>query len=536
MNQFTDSEGKPQVVSEKILGTSKNLQYEAGKSVKLKRAKLSLDYALCRLQPMYSRRGSLSSLGLLTPTGNSFFLKKNDLDKRIILSLTRSASDIFFFPGLLHPFVPVISLLLPFTMTKLSNGDEDAFPSKSSQARDLVLIKSVKNLNELETMATKNLSEKAWSFNYAAAGDLISRKLDQEVYRSILLRPRVLINVKECNISTTIIDQKVGLPVFISPIAMAGLAHPTGEAGISAGCAAFGAMHIISNNASMVPEQIVAGAPPEQVFGFQLYIQTDRIESEVVLKRVNKIPAIKCIVLTVDEPVPGKHELGPRGSNPYYDIQTQDQSQLEERLSANKDAKVALPSVSSPASDIEWDTELEWLTKRTSLPIIIKGIQTYEDVQIACKYAPRVKGIILSNHGGRVIDTASPAIHTLLEVRRYCPDAFEKLEVMVDGGIRRGTDVVKALCLGARAVGVGRPAFWGLGAGGVAGVERTLESEYFICYFLKRGNADSMPISKVLAEETKTCMQLLGVRRLADLRMHHVSLLWSPRFFGTTCY
>lgn len=344
-------------------------------------------------------------------------------------------------------------------------------------------MRSVKSLNELETLATKNLSKKAWSFNYAAAGDLVSRKLNQEVYRSILLRPRVLVKVKECDLSTTIIGQKTGLPVFISPMAMAGLAHPTGEAGISTGCAAFGAMHIISNNASMVPEQIVVAAASEQIFGFQLYIQTDRIESAAVLQRINMIPAIKCIVLTVDEPVPGKHELGPRGFQPYYDIQNQDPSQLEERLPTNRDVRVALPSVSGPASDIEWDTEIEWLAKHTSLPIIIKGIQSYEDVQIACKYAPRIKGIILSNHGGRVMDTAQPAIHTLLEIRRYCPDAFEKLEIMLDGGIRRGTDVVKALCLGARAVGVGRPAFWGLGAGGVAGVERTLESKYFIPYF-----------------------------------------------------
>lgn len=368
-------------------------------------------------------------------------------------------------------------------MTELSNRDKDATLPKASQAEELVLMRSVKSLNELETLATKNLSKKAWSFNYAAAGDLVSRKLNQEVYRSILLRPRVLVKVKECDLSTTIIGQKTGLPVFISPMAMAGLAHPTGEAGISTGCAAFGAMHIISNNASMVPEQIVVAAASEQIFGFQLYIQTDRIESAAVLQRINMIPAIKCIVLTVDEPVPGKHELGPRGFQPYYDIQNQDPSQLEERLPTNRDVRVALPSVSGPASDIEWDTEIEWLAKHTSLPIIIKGIQSYEDVQIACKYAPRIKGIILSNHGGRVMDTAQPAIHTLLEIRRYCPDAFEKLEIMLDGGIRRGTDVVKALCLGARAVGVGRPAFWGLGAGGVAGVERTLESKYFIPYF-----------------------------------------------------
>ena len=100
-------------------------------------------------------------------------------------------------------------------------------------------------------------------------------------------------------------------------------------------------------------------------------------------------------------------------------------------------------------------------------------------------YAPQIQAIILSNHGGRAADTAPPAIHTLLEIRRYCPEVFDKLEVYVDGGIKRGTDVVKALCLGARAVGIGRPALFGLGVGGQAGVERVLESEANLYTFWK---------------------------------------------------
>ncbi len=110
------------------------------------------------------------------------------------------------------------------------------------------------------------------------------------------------------------------------------------------------------------------------------------------------------------------------------------------------------------------------------MPIVLKGIQTHEDAYLASLYAPQVKAIILSNHGGRALDTAPPPIHTLLEIRKYCPEVFQKIEVWVDGGIKRGTDVVKALCLGARGVGIGRAALWGLGAGGPEGVERTLQS------------------------------------------------------------
>lgn len=402
-------------------------------------------------------------------------------------------------------------------------------------------MESLKSLDEFESRAIKQISKKAWSFNYAAAGDLISKSLDREVYRSILLRPRVLVNVKECDMSTTIIGQRVGLPIFVSPMAMARLAHPTGEAGISAACGVFGAMHIISNNASMTPEEIVAGAAPEQIFGFQLYVQTDRTESEAVLMRINKLSAIKCIVLTVDEPVQGKHELGPRGFERYDDAQTEVPTQPEEPSQPGTDVKVAIPSVSGPASDAEWDITLQWLAKHTSLPIIVKGIQTYEDAEVAATYA-HVKGIILSNHGGRVLDTAPPAIHTLLEIRKYCPDVLEKLDIMVDGGIRRGTDVVKALCLGARAVGIGRPAFWGLGAGGIAGVERMLQRKCFMAGPIVGSvcsDADfSFSFSKVITQETRTCMSLLGVRRVADLGIRHVSpsRLWSHMvlFLGLT--
>ncbi|KAL2821222.1 FMN-dependent dehydrogenase [Aspergillus granulosus] len=360
-------------------------------------------------------------------------------------------------------------------------------------------METLQSLDEVEHLATRRLSKRAWSFNYSAAGDHISKRLDQEVYRSILLRPRVFINAQECDIATTILGHRVGLPLFVSPVAMARLAHPAGEAGIAAACAVFGALCIISNNASMAPEEIVACAAPGQVFGFQLYVQTDRTESEAVLARINNIPAIKSIVLTVDEPVPGKHEIGERGFEPYDEVHKDVTSQA---CTPDTDARVALPSVSGPASDVEWKDTLQWLAHHTSLPIIIKGIQTYEDAQIAATYTPHVRGIILSNHGGRVLDTAPPAIHTLLEIRRYCPEVLRELDILVDGGIRRGTDVVKALCLGARAVGIGRAALWGLGAGGGAGVERVLQ---------------------ILAQETRSCMQLLGVRKVSDAGMHHVN-------------
>jgi L-lactate dehydrogenase (cytochrome) len=114
---------------------------------------------------------------------------------------------------------------------------------------------------------------------------------------------------------------------------------------------------------------------------------------------------------------------------------------------------------------LTWKKTLPWLAKHTKKPIILKGLQTHEDAYLAAQHVPQVQGIILSNHGGRAADTAPPAVHTFLEIRKYCPEAFERLDIVVDGGIKRGTDVVKALAMGAKAVGIGRAAPFGLGAG-----------------------------------------------------------------------
>ncbi|EED14726.1 (S)-2-hydroxy-acid oxidase, putative [Talaromyces stipitatus ATCC 10500] len=353
-------------------------------------------------------------------------------------------------------------------------------------------LETLKSLDEIEQLATRTLDKESWAFNFAASGDLITKCLNTEAFNSILLRPRIFIDVSRCDLSTTIMGQPSGLPIFISPMAMARRFHPSGEAGVTQACCKFGVMHIISNNASMTPEEIVENAAPDHAHGFQLYVQMDRRESEAVLARINKLKVIKCLVLTLDEPVPGKHELkGQHGGK----------AEIQDRFEPSPQLTPAVPSISGPAYNLTWKDTLSWITQHTELPIVLKGIQTHEDAYIASQF-PQVKSIILSNHAGRVLDTAPPAVHTLLEIRKYCPEVFDIVEVLVDGGIRRGTDVVKALCLGAKGVGIGRSVFWGLGAGGVRGVERTIE---------------------ILADEIKTCMQLLGVRRVADLGLQHVN-------------
>ncbi|KAI9774842.1 MAG: hypothetical protein M1840_000058 [Geoglossum simile] len=360
------------------------------------------------------------------------------------------------------------------------------------------------SLDDIEEAAKRQISYKAWAYYYSAADDLISKRLNNEAYRAILLRPRIFVDVERCDISTRFLGHKVSLPVYVSSAAAARLAHSTGEAGIAQACGKFGAMQLISNNASMSPEQIVKDAAPGQLFGFQLYIQTDQRKSEAMLARVNKLSdKIKFICLTLDAPAPGNREHDERAANTGAILSVTSIAHTDSPPSVpEKPTSIADQLFAGTARNLTWEATLPWLSACTTLPIILKGIQTHEDARLASLHAPSIRGIILSNHGGRELDTAPPAVHTLLEIRKYCPEVFDKLEVWVDGGVRRGTDVVKALCLGASGVGIGRAGLWGLAAGGPHGVERTLE---------------------ILKLEIKTCMRLLGVTSLAELGPKYVN-------------
>lgn len=338
-------------------------------------------------------------------------------------------------------------------------------------------LESLLNIDEIEELATKKISRRAWAYYYSSSDDTWSKSNNHNVYRNILLRPRVFMDCTSCDSSTTLLDTKVGLPIFVAPAAMARLGHPDGEQGIARAAAKFGALQIISNNASMTPEQIVSDAQPGQMFGWQLYVQNDRAKSEAMLRRINKMSdKFKLICLTLDAPVPGKRELDEKQN---FANAASFASGVKDKDAPSRPGGggVGQQLFWGTAADLTWKLTLPWLAEHTKMPIVLKGIQTHEDAYLASQYAPQVRAIILSNHGGRALDTAPPAIHTLLEIRKYCPEVLNKIEVWVDGGIKRGTDVVKALCLGAKAVGLGRAALFGLGAGGQAGVERVFESE-----------------------------------------------------------
>ncbi|CRK40485.1 hypothetical protein BN1708_016807, partial [Verticillium longisporum] len=175
--------------------------------------------------------------------------------------------------------------------------------SAADDANAPVRLETLLNLDDIEAAATKRISTKAHAYYFSAGDDLWSKSFNNRVYRQILLRPRMFRDCTQCDPSTTILGHKVGLPLFVAPAAMARLAHPDGEAGIARAAARFSAMQCVSNNASMTPEQVVAGAAPGQVFGWQLYVQNDRRKSEAMLRRINAMrDRYKYICLTLDAP------------------------------------------------------------------------------------------------------------------------------------------------------------------------------------------------------------------------------------------
>ncbi|QDS76667.1 hypothetical protein FKW77_000150 [Venturia effusa] len=437
------------------------------------------------------------------------FLSEHPGGSKIILKLSGTDAtdeyDPVHPPGTLEESLPASACLGTVDTATLPRKAE---ATASTSDEPLIGVQDCLNLDEIEALATKRISKKAWAYYYSAGDDLLSKQLNNSVYKSILLRPRVFVDCTRCDPSTTLLKSfKFGIPIFISPAAMARLGHPDGEQGIARACAKFNALQIISNNSSMTPEQVTAGAPSGQYFGWQLYVQEERSKSEKMIERIHKIPNVKFICLTLDAPVPGKREhdereaqnVGAKLPNPSSLKKTEDFSDAE---GIGGSGAVGKALFAGTAPDLTWKTTLPWLAKHTNLPIVLKGIQTHEDAYLASLHAPQVQGIILSNHGGRALDTAPPSIHTLLEIRKYVPEVFHRIDVWIDGGIKRGTDVVKALALGAKAVGLGRAALFGLGAGGTEGVERTLN---------------------ILKAETETCMRLLGVEKVGELGLRHVN-------------
>jgi 4-hydroxymandelate oxidase len=340
------------------------------------------------------------------------------------------------------------------------------------------------DFDALEQQAKAKLSPAAYAFAAAGADDEITLADNIAAWRRLRLRPRMLNDVSKVDAAVTVLGRHLAAPIMVAPFGRHKLFHPEGERATARGAAAAGAAFVLPTTSTISIEE-VATEPGDAPRWFQLYLPPDRKLTESLVDRAAKA-GFHAIVLTVDQPVYGS---SPRASRaplaPSPDIRN---ANLPGAPIAQNSYK---PDYSGRVTFPTTWRDLKWLVKRSPLPVVVKGVLRGGDA-MRCVEAG-AKAIMVSNHGGRHLDATIATADALDEI----VDAVDgNAEIYVDGGIRRGTDIVKALALGARAVLIARPVVWGLALDGAEGVRAVLDH---------------------LKAELLRSMALCGVARLEDI-------------------
>ena len=325
------------------------------------------------------------------------------------------------------------------------------------------------NVFDYEDHARQKLSQPFFDYIAGGADDEVTLRRNREAFERIELRPRALVDVSKVDLSATILGQEVELPILIAPVALQRLAHPEGEVASAAAAANAGTIFALSTMASATIEEVAAASDGPK--WFQLYVHPDRKVAKRLVQRAEAAGYI-AICLTVDVPRLGRRERDLRNQLEFpAEVAHRNYiGEIEVPPASVDPGQSALAAAADMLIDpsLTWDV-IDWLRSITGLPIVVKGIMTAEDARLAVDHG--VSGIVVSNHGGRQLDGAPATIDVLPEI----VEAVEgRCEVLLDSGIRRGTDVLKALALGANAVLIGRAFMWGLAVGGEDGVSRVL--------------------------------------------------------------
>jgi len=313
------------------------------------------------------------------------------------------------------------------------------------------------NLFEFEAYAKEHLPQGEYDYIAGGATDEISVERNRRAYESWGLRPRVMTDVSELDLSTTVLGTRVNMPILIAPCGGHKRAHPDGEPATYRAAAACGTILGVSANTHTSFEELAQAASGH--LWLQLYPFRDRAMTKEWLDRA-QAAGYEAICVTLDSQWPPKRERNIR--NNYRSAET------ERDASSGPMGDGRDRAGTDPAAT--WQ-DLEWIKSQTDLPLVAKGIMTEEDTRLCADLG--AAAIIVSNHGGRHLDNTLATVEVLAEA--VAAASSSPMEILLDGGVRRGADVVKALALGAKAVFIGRPLFWGLAYGGEQGVLRVLE-------------------------------------------------------------
>jgi 4-hydroxymandelate oxidase len=351
---------------------------------------------------------------------------------------------------------------------------KNATSPHSAQGTDDKLSAAPVNLFEYEDIARQRLPQMVFDFVAGAAGDELTLHRNRTQYDAIRLKPRVLRDVSLLDTRLELFGQKMDFPILLAPTAYHKLIHPQGEAATARGAGSAGATLVVSSFSTVAIEDVGKAATGR--LWFQLYVQEDRGFTKELVQRA-EAAGCQAITITVDTPV-----IGIRNREQRDQFKLPSNLHLENLKNFMGNAQHFVPgvgdaSIFAPILDpkLTWEG-VDWVRSFAKVPVLLKGILTPEDAKLAVDHG--VSGILCSNHGARNLDTLPATIEAL-------PGVIEavqgRIPVLVDGGIRRGTDVVKALAFGAKAVLIGRSYLWGLatnGSEGVAQVVRTLRTEF----------------------------------------------------------
>ena len=315
---------------------------------------------------------------------------------------------------------------------------------------------------EFHTAARARLDEVYYDFFAGGAHDEITLRANESALAGLRLLPRVLQGSDHRRLDVTLFGCPASMPIVISPTAFHRLAHPDGEIATARAASGAGAIMIVSMAATTAIEDIAAAAP-DAVLWFQLYLQPDPAVTEALVRRAERAGA-RALVVTVDSAVFGRRERDDRHG--FHDLPDGLRAENMRDLPGDEPGQVRSIGMSA---EFGW-SHIDWLRSITTLPVLLKGVLHPADAALAVEHG--VAGLLVSNHGGRQLDTVPATIEALPEIAATVAGS---VPLLLDGGIRRGTDVVKALALGACAVGIGRPVLWGLTVGGEKGARRVLD-------------------------------------------------------------
>ena len=335
------------------------------------------------------------------------------------------------------------------------------------------------NVHDYEALARERLDGNAWEYFRGGAGDETTLRANRNALERWKLQPRVLVDVSAVDTATTVLGTHVTAPILVAPVALQKLAHPEGEAATARAAAAAGTIMILSTSATLRPGAVAEAAPGAPRW-FQIYVFRDRAVTQALIDEACE-HGYSALVLTVDVPILGRREGAVRSG-----FHIPDEFEVAGDIFDDID-----PSVS-------W-RDIEWVAGH-GLPVVLKGVLTAQDARLGVEHG--AAAVVVSNHGGRQLDGVPASIDAL---PRVVEAVAGRAEVLLDSGVRRGVDVLRARALGARAVLVGRPVVYALAAAGEQGVVHVLQ---------------------LLREEVELGLRLLGCPSVAEVSREHVE--WMP--------